>query len=425
MKRKHGQCSVEEHPKGSGRYRARARIGGKLRTIFSGGTEADAEEAAAAYTVTQNQAAVVEGVTLAAFGTGFLARRERAGVRAIKGDRYKWSLHVERDPIGELAVATIGRRDVLDWLDRRVHLEHRTQKRLLNLLRVALQEAVDRELLPANPARDVRVNRASAATSTDDLEGILTPEEQQRLLAVVPPREQPTVAFAICTGLRQAEQWWLRWEDVAGDRIVVRRSTGGLPPKGGKPREVFLLPAARAALETAHRNQREFVWPARRGGRRAEGKPPRGWARWVKAAGITRNITWHDLRHTCATALLAGWWGRKWSLDEVCRLLGHSSVTVTERYARKLNETQALAVAATPGPMFPGGNDDGGNEAMGQYKSSAFLKPRSQIRLLPGAPLPSRARRERAGNIPEFVPATVDALRSAAERVFARAGVLL
>jgi integrase len=50
-------------------------------------------------------------------------------------------------------------------------------------------------------------------------------------------------------------------------------------------------------------------------------------------AGITRRVRFHDLRHTCASSLVAGWWGRAWRLEEVKAILGHGSVTMTERYA--------------------------------------------------------------------------------------------
>jgi integrase len=46
-----------------------------------------------------------------------------------------------------------------------------------------------------------------------------------------------------------------------------------------------------------------------------------------------RHVRWHDLRHTCASSLVAGWWGRRWTLQEVQAYLGHSSITMTERYA--------------------------------------------------------------------------------------------
>ncbi len=45
-------------------------------------------------------------------------------------------------------------------------------------------------------------------------------------------------------------------------------------------------------------------------------------------------LGWHDLRHTFASSLVAGWWGRVWGASgEVRDLLGHYSATVTERYA--------------------------------------------------------------------------------------------
>lgn len=347
MKRRaDGQANIEEHPKGSGRYRVRARVNGVLKTVGSGLSMAEATELASGYTVVRNTEVLREGLTLAQYGVGFLNRREEAGVRGIQKDRYAWGKHIAADEIGSLPVATLSRRDIVEWRDRRGGLAHRTRVKVLNLLRVALTEAVDRELLKTNPALEVRVHKAGAARAKDDLEGVLTPAEQQALIAKVPERDRATVVFALCTGLRQAEQWWLHWSDVGPSSIVVSRSSGGLPPKSGKPREVHLLPAAHAALRSLGRGK-GIIFTAPKGGRRQEGKPPRGWAKWVKAAGIKRHIRWHDLRHTCATSLLAGWWGRKWTLDEVCSFLGHHSVTVTERYARKLNETQRLAVSET------------------------------------------------------------------------------
>jgi hypothetical protein len=33
---------------------------------------------------------------------------------------------------------------------------------------------------------------------------------------------------------------------------------------------------------------------------------------------IARTVRWHDLRHTCASSLVAGGWGPRWSLEEPC-----------------------------------------------------------------------------------------------------------
>ena len=59
-------------------------------------------------------------------------------------------------------------------------------------------------------------------------------------------------------------------------------------------------------------------------------------------------MRFHDLRHTCASHLVRGTWGRRWSLEEVKEYLGHSSIQVTQRYAH-LQDGLADAAAATAG----------------------------------------------------------------------------
>lgn len=398
MKRSPGHASVEEHPKGSGKFRVRQRVGKSLKTLGSGLTQAAANELADAVGQVRRISAIREGITLEQFGVGFLDRREMKGVRSVAKDRTRWNKHVARAPIGAMAVSAIVRRDVVEWRDS-LPGAFRSKLRNLNLLKVALDDAVERELLQSNPAREVKLHRSAAASAKDDLEGILTPNEQQRLMAAVPPRERPLVAFALVTGLRQAEQWWLHWEDVQDGVVVVRRSAGGLPPKSGKPREVPLLPPAIAALASLRRPRAHgIVFNGGRGCRRQEGKAPLLWPKWVKAAGIKRKIRWHDLRHTCATSLLAGWWGRKWTLDEVCKLMGHSSITVTERYARKLNETLRLAVSETPMLMFPSGNKNGPNMPELAGKPGSFVKRRSSVQVRQSAPVLTTPDGEQSGN---------------------------
>jgi hypothetical protein len=70
---------------------------------------------------------------------------------------------------------------------------------------------------------------------------------------------------------------------------------------------------------------------------------------WMRAAGIARPVRWHDLRHTCASSLVAGWWGHRWSLEEVREMLGHSSVLVTEKYAHFADSVIDRAARLTQG----------------------------------------------------------------------------
>lgn len=112
-----GHASIEEHPKGSGRFRVRPRIDGKLKVVASGLPRAEAEEVAAAYTEIRQEAVLREGVTLTQFGVGFLNRRERNGVRGIDQERNRWSAYVDNNPLGNLPVSTLRRRDIVDWVD--------------------------------------------------------------------------------------------------------------------------------------------------------------------------------------------------------------------------------------------------------------------------------------------------------------------
>lgn len=408
MRRKSGHASVEEHPKGSGQWRVRIRAGKGFKTLASKLSHPQAIALADAQAQVRSVAQLRDGITFEQFGVAFMARRAEQGVRGVRKDELRWNKHIASAPIGKLAVSTLLRSDVVEWRDKLYGLEHRSKQKLLNLVRVALDEAVERGLLEANPAREVRLHRSGAARSTDDLEGILSPPEQRALIDAVPLRDRPAVVFALFTGLRLSEQWWLDWSDLAGGAAVVSKSVGGAPAKSGRVREVPLLPEAVQAVQVqrAFGRKGSIVFPGARGARRADTKSPLCWSRWVKAAGIKRHVTWHDLRHTCATSLLAGWWGRKWSLDEVCKMLGHSSIAVTERYARKLNETLRLAVSATSGPMFP--MFPGGNvKELTVRKASvqgAFVKHRSRVQVSQSAPVLTEDIGERPGNTARELP---------------------
>lgn len=64
--------------------------------------------------------------------------------------------------------------------------------------------------------------------------------------------------------------------------------------------------------------------------------------RWIKAAGITRNITFHCFRHTYATLQLAG----GTDIYTVSKMLGHSSIQNTQIYAKIVDEKKVKATDA-------------------------------------------------------------------------------
>lgn len=290
--------------------------------------------------------------TLGSVWEDFAVRR-RTQVRDWKNEEGRWELYIAPDPIARIPLTKLARRDAKAWLARmqRRGLSVQTVKNALTLLRVVLHDAVELELIAQNPAGDVRVHRSQEAR-THETWTILDPDEQIALLRSVAGEERDMVAFALSTGLRSSELWSLRAADIDLDArlVTVRYSKNDKPPKGGKLRRVPLfgvgLDAARVAVERG----KVFAWPSpRTGERRYPSSHPSRWESWLAAAHITRRVRFYDLRHTCATSLLAGWWGRKWSVDEVRQMLGHSSIKVTERYAHLVDETLWRAGRATAG----------------------------------------------------------------------------
>lgn len=76
-------------------------------------------------------------------------------------------------------------------------------------------------------------------------------------------------------------------------------------------------------------------------------------ARWDEVRdrlGIRREVKFKDLRATCGTALLNGWFGEPVSIETVSRILRHSDIRVTqEHYAHPLDSTVSDAMSAQTG----------------------------------------------------------------------------
>jgi len=377
-RRRRGTGSVESYVDSKGRERFRARIvleSGERKPVGVYDSKAEAERMLAAVLdeTVDAKMAKLAGITVHAFGPGFLDKREKTDlVRGIKTERNRWKLHVDASPIAELTMSEVTRRDARAWLlwlqGRRIKYAHKhsrngkklsrvTMQNALNLLRKAFDIAVEDEICASNPFAGVKLPKDKGRTHEPWT--YLTPEEQTALLAAVPEPDRYMVAFAIGTGLRQGEQWSLRWQDIVKATdvpeliAVVRYGSEGQPTKSGRIRRIPIFGLAQDAIaallyRVGTAPPRALVFPALRGDRRQKGEPD-DWKAWVKAAGIERNVRWHDLRHTCASSLVAGWWGRRWSLYEVQAMLGHASITTTERYAHLAESALKLAARETPG----------------------------------------------------------------------------
>jgi len=308
-------------------------------------------------------------LTLRAWGRRWLGQRASMASHGDYEDM--WRLHIAPAPFARKPLEEITRREVRAWA--RALLQKPNAKRpgetlsvgrarnVLNLLRVALSDALEDELIGSNPAADVRLRKERA--TREPAENRLPLASVRSLLALLPPAAARAAAFAVYTGLRAGEQRSLHLEDVHLDgliegtpvpHVVVRYGSPRQPTKGGRPRVVPLLPAAARAVReqmdaiASENNPAGLLFPALRGWYRQRGRlidlSADEWRRACRLAGITRNVRWHDLRHTCASLLLSGALGEEWSLEAVKEMLGHASITTTERYTRSVGGLAARAV---------------------------------------------------------------------------------
>jgi len=190
-------------------------------------------------------------------------------------------------------------------------------------LRRVLNLAIAEGILPTNPVKGVKFFREPVGRLRFLSDGEIT-----RLREKMTPEHWPLVAFALETGLRLNEQFKARWDCVDLERGILTIPLS----KSGRTRHVVLSEAAKAILRgLSSWMHSAYVFPSPKN----PGQPMQGRHFVVKVyepALVRAKIegaTWHTLRHTFASrAVMAGV-----DIRTVQELMGHSTVTMTMRYA--------------------------------------------------------------------------------------------
>ena len=220
-------------------------------------------------------------------------------------------------------------RAVRGWLAalHRRGLDPTSVARKLAAVRSFYRLLVRRGVVERNPAREVRGPRPARK-----LAGFLPIDETDALVGAralagaARERDVAILEMLYATGLRVSELAGLDLESVDRDARTVR-----VLGKGRKERIVPYGVAAARALE-AYLGRRATrsgpVFTRARGGRLGVRSIRAVVGRAAAAAGVTRRVTPHTLRHTFATHLLdAGA-----DLRVIQELLGHSRLSTTQRY---------------------------------------------------------------------------------------------
>lgn len=151
-------------------------------------------------------------------------------------------------------------------------------------------------------------------------------------------RETRIVLLMLYAGLRLSEVPALDWKDVDLDALTMI-----VHGKGGKDRVLPIHERLAENLRTTPEDRQRGAVCGHQNGKKISYKSvPHVFDRWLKDAGL--DISAHQLRHTFATQLL--WAGR--DLRTIQRLLGHASLSTTERYLSVEMEQKRAAVDALP-----------------------------------------------------------------------------
>lgn len=219
-----------------------------------------------------------------------------------------------------------------------------TNKRLANVqsvLRAALQEALDDELIEVNPLYGWKFTRKEAPKPVDDVDPF-TADEQAAILDACcrDPQHRNLFRFAFWTGMRTSELVALEWGDIDWRREIVRvsraKTQAADEPEGTKTRkgtrDVKLL---QPALEALHA-QKPYSFLAGKevflNPRTMEpwlGDQPIRHGPWTSAlrkAGV-RYRRQYQTRHTYASMMLTAGESPVWLAQQ----MGHSDMTMIAR----------------------------------------------------------------------------------------------
>lgn len=238
------------------------------------------------------------------------------------------------------------------WLNRHhdpktgQQLSAKTQNYHLTALRSFLKYLVRHDIKSLAPEQ-IELARTSMREvdflDEDDLQRLLDAPLSAKSSLLTRLRDKAILETLFSTGLRVSEL-----AGLAREQINLKKDEFTIRGKGGKLRIVFLSDTAKDAIRE-YLNKRSDPEPAlfiahdraRKSKNRQNKKElnlaPRSIQRLIKkhavAAGITKNITPHTLRHTFATDLLQN--GA--DLRAVQIMLGHASITTTQIYTHVTN----------------------------------------------------------------------------------------
>ena len=201
----------------------------------------------------------------------------------------------------------------------------------LRSLRTIFNYALRWKLIESNPFTRVQLVRVPELPPVH-----FTRQEFQTVLGAIDQDWlKEMVTFTLLTGMRRGEVANLKWSDVDLTRKLAHvHSTPTFRSKWGKQRMIPLNEwIVQRLLERFSKNGSEYVFTLE-GTKVSESYLSHKFTDYVRAAGLKKKLHFHSLRHTFATWLVQD----GVSIYEIQKLLGHSSIEMTQIYSHLQSE---------------------------------------------------------------------------------------
>lgn len=205
-----------------------------------------------------------------------------------------------------------------------------------------IKHAVEHGVMRINPCSGISIKVDDGQLRKE----ILSQEEMQLLISTKRENENPNIrrAFIFCLycGLRFCDVKELTFADVDYSNKLLRfeqNKTKGHSTKSGVviPLNDSLLKLIGMPSNTNSKDDLIFPLPSYE-------MCLKSLKRWVKRAGINKNISWHCARHSFAVNIL----NNGANIKTVSSLLGHSSLQMTEKYMHAIDKLKQDAINSLP-----------------------------------------------------------------------------
>lgn len=278
------------------------------------------------------------GVRLADAKERYLASRQKRPA-SLRNDRSVLEALEGTLPLGTL-IGHVRREDVTRFLSG-LDVADSSRRTYHARLRAFFAWAEAEGLIAGNPLYGVVAPKVGRKTPTylsrDEVDALVSAARAEM------PWLSDIIVFAVGTGFRLAEICNLRWDSVSlTDAIVTVANYGEFRSKSGHERAVPVGGDALAVLERRETDATgPYVFTGRRGGKANETYVSKRFKDLVRSLGLSEDVTFHTLRHTYASWLVAG----GVPIYDVKELMGHASIEMTMRYAHLAPDRLRAGVA--------------------------------------------------------------------------------